>query len=44
MPVPLGHFGVTVDFFSERAFNNVGWPCAQPHTCTFVADATLFFQ
>src|SRR5262249_35269700 len=42
--VPLRYLGVAVDFFSERALDNLGWPCAQSHACPFVTDATLFLQ
>jgi hypothetical protein len=44
VPMPLRYLGVAVDFFRQCACNDLGWPCAQPHTCTFVTNAALLFQ
>jgi len=44
VPMPLRYLGVAVDFFRRCACNDLGWPCAQPHTCTFVTNAALLFQ
>ena len=38
------HLGIAVEFFSQRAFNNLCWPRAQPHTRALFTDATLLFQ
>jgi hypothetical protein len=42
--VPLRHLGVAIDSFSQRAFDNLCWPRAQPHACTFVTHAALLLQ
>ena len=44
MPVSLRHVSCTVDSLRERASDNLRRPCAQPHACAFVTDATLLFQ
>jgi hypothetical protein len=44
VPVAFRYFAVAVDFFRKRTWHNPGWPGAEAHTGTFVANALLLFQ